>query len=479
MPTERALLNGAAVAGEPFDPDLAAAVAGLPEDVALVALDALLALDLVRATSVPRLFVFRHPLVRRAVYETVPAGRRLAAHARAADSLAERGAPAAERAHHVAQSARPGRRGGDRLLLGVGAAATGRAPAAAARWYEEALRLLTESDRERQIDVRIALASALSSLGEVERSRAFLLEAVDLLPAERSLQQVELTASIAAAEHSLGRHDEAQRASRAPGRSCRTARRRRRPSSRSSWPWTGSTSRLRADDRDGNAGAGDRACRGGCIPDRRGSRSPVPRRDGRRPHGASARTARGGAPRGRPPVGRRPRAPPRGPALSRVGRELPGALRRLGRPRAARGGDRARHGRGAAAHVADARPELRHGDARPARRSVRDLRLGGRDGEAVGKSARALSRALRARVDAVLRGRSRRRHRGARGVRAASIRGWPAARSRTGAAGLAGASASRCSRPARSSADARSSSTSVATRTRARCPSSAATTGRA
>ena len=160
-------------------------------------------------TSVPRLFVFRHPLVRRAVYETVPAGRRLAAHARAADSLAERGAPAAERAHHVAQSARPGDEAAIDLLLGVGAAAAGRAPAAAARWYEEALRLLTESDRERQIGVRIALASALTSLGELERSRAFLLEAVDLLPAERSLQQVELTTSIAAVEHWLGRHDEA------------------------------------------------------------------------------------------------------------------------------------------------------------------------------------------------------------------------------------------------------------------------------
>jgi len=147
--------------------------------------------------------------VRRAVYESAPAGWRLAAHARAADALAERGAPAAERAHHVAQSARQGDEAAITLLLAVGSAATARAPAAAARWYEEALRLLSESDCERQVDVRIALASALSSLGELERSRAFLLEAVDLLPADPSLQRVELTASIAAVEHWLGRHDEA------------------------------------------------------------------------------------------------------------------------------------------------------------------------------------------------------------------------------------------------------------------------------
>ena len=57
--------------------------------------------------------------------------------------------------------------------------------------------------------MRVALASALRSLGELERSRAILLEAIELLPAERSLRRVELTASIAAVEHWLGRHDEA------------------------------------------------------------------------------------------------------------------------------------------------------------------------------------------------------------------------------------------------------------------------------
>ena len=208
-PSERALLNGAAAAGEPFDPDLAATVAELRQDDGLVALDALLALDLVRGTSIPRLFVFRHPLVRQAVYESAPAGWRLAAHARAAAALADRGAPAADRAHHVAQSAHQGDEAAITLLLGVGAAAAARAPAAAARWCEEALRLLADSDRERQVEVRVALASALRSLGELERSRAILLEAIDLLPPERSLRHVELTASIAAVEHWLGRHDEA------------------------------------------------------------------------------------------------------------------------------------------------------------------------------------------------------------------------------------------------------------------------------
>src|SRR4051794_4621909 len=47
----RALLDGAAVAGDPFDPELAAAAAGLEPAGALSPLDALVAVDLVRATG--------------------------------------------------------------------------------------------------------------------------------------------------------------------------------------------------------------------------------------------------------------------------------------------------------------------------------------------------------------------------------------------------------------------------------------------
>ena len=75
----RRLLDGAAVAGEPFAIDLAAAVAEL--DDPLPALDALVAADLVRATENPRRFAFRHPLVRRAVYDA--AGRLARRRARA------------------------------------------------------------------------------------------------------------------------------------------------------------------------------------------------------------------------------------------------------------------------------------------------------------------------------------------------------------------------------------------------------------
>ena len=211
LPAEQqSLLSGAAVAGEPFEPDLAAAIAELTHAEGLRALDELIARDLVRATPLPRQFVFRHPLVRRAVYEKAPAGWRLAAHARAADALAARGAGAAERAHHVEQYAGQGNEQAISLLLEAGNDAAARAPAAAARWFEAALQLLPAAD-ERRVDVHVSLASSLRSLGQLDRCCTTLLAAIDLLPADAVSKRVGLTAQCAAVEHWLGRHEEAHR----------------------------------------------------------------------------------------------------------------------------------------------------------------------------------------------------------------------------------------------------------------------------
>ena len=210
-PRSRVFIEAAAVAGVTFEPELATAIGELSEPEGLAALDDLLALDFVRPTDVPRRFGFRHPLVRRGVYESARGGWRLAAHARAAKTLAAWGADAAERAYHIEQSAVQGDEHAIEVLLEAGRAATARAPAAAARWFEAALRLLPSADTERQVEVRVALASVKRSLGELDDCRTSLLEATELLPAESAMRRVELTALCASVEHWQGRHEDAHR----------------------------------------------------------------------------------------------------------------------------------------------------------------------------------------------------------------------------------------------------------------------------
>ncbi|MDT0353456.1 AAA family ATPase [Pseudonocardia charpentierae] len=135
----RRALEAAAVAGDPFLLEVAAAAAALPETAMADALDELQRRDLVRPTEAPRRFRFRHPLVRRAVYGSAPAGWRLGAHERCTQALADRGVTVAGRAHHVIQAARAGDLAAVGLLRDAGKAVVGRAPGEAAE--REVMRL--------------------------------------------------------------------------------------------------------------------------------------------------------------------------------------------------------------------------------------------------------------------------------------------------------------------------------------------------
>jgi DNA-binding NarL/FixJ family response regulator len=206
----RRVLEGAAVAGDPFELDLAAAAAGVQEGDARAALDALLAADLVRPTRVPRRFAFRHPLVRRAVYESAPEGWTVAAHERCAAALAAAGAPAPARAHHLEQAVRPGDGAAVAVLAEAGGAAAARAPASAARWFGAALRLLPAgAPPEQRLGLLVAQAGALAAAGRLAESRDALIAAIDLLPAEAATQRVGLVAACAHVELFLGRHRDA------------------------------------------------------------------------------------------------------------------------------------------------------------------------------------------------------------------------------------------------------------------------------
>jgi ATP/maltotriose-dependent transcriptional regulator MalT len=210
-PGPRRVLEGAAVAGDPFEPDLAAAAAGVDEREALEALDELLARDLVRPTDVPRRFRFRHPLVRLAVYEAAPGGWRLRAHEQCANALAARGAPAPARAHHVEHAARHGDLDAIAVLREAGEAVLQRTPAGAATWFAAALRLLPDSAPvEERVGLLSALAGALAATGRFQDAHGALLETLRVLPREAGDMRVQLIGACARVEQLLRLYDESR-----------------------------------------------------------------------------------------------------------------------------------------------------------------------------------------------------------------------------------------------------------------------------
>jgi ATP/maltotriose-dependent transcriptional regulator MalT len=206
----RLVLEGAAVAGDPFEPEQAAAAADRPEAEALHAIDRLLELDLLRTTDVPRRFRFRHPLVRRTVYETSARGWQLEAHERCAEALATRGASAAARAHHVERSARQGDLAAVGVLREAGEDAARLAPESAARWFGGALRLLPQTaEPQDRVELLLLRAEALAAAGHFEESHDALLEAVAIVPGQPSALRTTVATACSGVERFLGRYEQA------------------------------------------------------------------------------------------------------------------------------------------------------------------------------------------------------------------------------------------------------------------------------
>ena len=198
------------MAGDPFEPELAAAAAPLPENSVMEAIDDLLQLDLLRPTEVPRRFRFRHPLVRRAVYEATAGGWRLGAHERCAEALDARGASASARAHHVERSAREGDVLAAAILREAGEESTRLAPASAAHWFGEALRLLPQTaPAEERIELLLARAGALTAAGRFSDSHGALLDALAIVPGDSYALRARVARACAGVESLLGRHEDA------------------------------------------------------------------------------------------------------------------------------------------------------------------------------------------------------------------------------------------------------------------------------
>jgi DNA-binding CsgD family transcriptional regulator len=209
-PRSRELIQAASMVGDPFESEMAGEIIEMGEPETLSAVDELVDRELVQAASVPGRFSFRHPIVRRAVYESAKGGWRRSAHARAAVVLAERGASAATRARHIERSARVGDGEAIGALKQAGYESGARAPAAAARWFRAALHLLPEgSPPEERLELLLALAASLGSAGSLEESRDAFRQVIALLPADSPLTGTAV-AGAALIDHLLGQHDDAQ-----------------------------------------------------------------------------------------------------------------------------------------------------------------------------------------------------------------------------------------------------------------------------
>ncbi|WP_432923133.1 ATP-binding protein [Microbispora sp. CA-135349] len=202
--------QAAAVAADEFEPTIAAVAAQVPPAATLAALDELVERDIVR--SVRGRFRFRHPLVRRAVYESAAAGWRLGAHARIAAHLAELGAPATAQAHHVEHSGSLGDQRAVEVLVAASRAVTAHAPATSAHWLQAALRLMPDdaASREDRLALMMELSWAQGISGRLAEGRDTARELLRMLPEDDYPRRGRAARVCALMERQLDRPHEAR-----------------------------------------------------------------------------------------------------------------------------------------------------------------------------------------------------------------------------------------------------------------------------
>ena len=185
-PRGRALLDAGAMAGDPFEPELACAIAELPRTPARARWTSWSTAGWCAPRPCRGRFAFRHPLVRRAVYESAgAAGGSARTRARPRARRARR--VAAARAHHVEQSASPATPPRSSCCWRPATTPRPRAPAAAARWFGAALRLLPETDDALPACARWSASRRRTADGRAGSLRRHACtEAIELVPAATS-----------------------------------------------------------------------------------------------------------------------------------------------------------------------------------------------------------------------------------------------------------------------------------------------------
>jgi DNA-binding CsgD family transcriptional regulator len=198
--------QAAAVCGDPFTPDLVAAVAECPEPAVRDAFDELVVANLVRPTGTWREFRFRDPVVRSVVYHSGRRGWLSAAHARAAGALADRGGGPVERACHVEQAAVAGDQASARVLVAAARQVCYRAPDRAGRWLRTSTLM---SGRGAAADVSALLGVVKAAGGRLSEGSLLLAPATadDRLPPALGAEVAEWSARV---YRLLGRYADAR-----------------------------------------------------------------------------------------------------------------------------------------------------------------------------------------------------------------------------------------------------------------------------
>ncbi|MCC5580507.1 AAA family ATPase [Microtetraspora sp. AC03309] len=202
--------QGAAVAADEFDPAIAAVAAEVPRASALDALDELAQRDIVRAHG--GRFRFRHPLVRRAVYESAAAGWRVAAHGRIAARLAALGAPAVAQAGHLERSGSFGDQRAVEVLVDAARAVAAHAPATSAHWLQAAVRLMPDAPatRDSRMELLLELSRAQGVSGRLAEGRDTARELLRMLPGDDYPRRGRAARLCALMERQLDRPHEAR-----------------------------------------------------------------------------------------------------------------------------------------------------------------------------------------------------------------------------------------------------------------------------
>ncbi|MBV9383049.1 MAG: helix-turn-helix domain-containing protein [Streptosporangiaceae bacterium] len=201
-----------AVAGDQFGIDALPAIAGLSSAEVASAVGVLTRRDVLRPAESPAALEFRHPVLRRVVYQDCDPAWRAAAHRRALAELRRRGAAAAELAHHVAASPGADVPADIAILLAAANGAMSSAPAAAAQWLRVALGILpsgTAHDQQR-LEILLLLTRALGVAGRLAESRDLLHEILRLVPLRPPGPRVAAVAFCATMERLLARYPEAR-----------------------------------------------------------------------------------------------------------------------------------------------------------------------------------------------------------------------------------------------------------------------------